>query len=80
MVGQPDGEIIAKIVSDFDFQRKLHHVEPILKDIEAAALLPDEVNLNFWAQFKAWPVRNDHDKYFNKKTGLSNWEEPKMFE
>ena len=80
MVGQPDGEIIAKIVSDFDFQRKLHHVEPILKDIEAAALLPDEVNLNFWAQFKAWPVRNDHDKYFNKKTGLPNWEEPKMFE
>ena len=77
MVWQPYGENVAKIVSDLDFQRKLHHVEPILQDIEAAPLLPDEVILNFWAQFKAWPFRYDHDKYFNKKTGLPNWETPK---
>ena len=73
MVGQPYG----KIASALDFQRKLHHVESILQDIEAAPLMPAEVNLKFWAQLKAWPVSDDHDKHFNKKTGLPNWEKPK---
>ena len=43
MVRQPYG----KIASDLDFQRKLHRVESILQDIEAAPLMPDEVNLKF---------------------------------
>ena len=69
---------VLQIWYDLPDPRKLSDVKSMLQLIETDPEVQGEVDLKFWGQLKAWPVRDD-DKYFNKKTGLPIWEESKVF-